>query len=340
MHNSIHWKQARLNINEEFLEPPVILMVDDSVICTLGNFSASSGKDKSKKTFNVSAMTASLLSGKRVLNYYPFIPNDRQKILYVDTEQSPFHCKKVAKRILKLADKDLDEVEESFIFLSLRRFSPKERIFIIEQAIEDIPDIFLVIIDGIRDLVLDINNPTEATEIMTKLMKWTDEKSIHIHTVIHLNKVDENTRGHLGTELNNKAETIMQVTKSLEDGNVSIVSPKSVRDLEFSPFAFHINEEALPEVSENYSSKSQINKTFDYSELTENEHREALEKAFELTLQIGYSNLIESLQAAYQSVTGIDFGINKTKKLKQFLINKRMIIQIGKKYEYNKEFHY
>ncbi|MDH6357133.1 AAA family ATPase [Parabacteroides sp. PF5-9] len=338
--NPINWREARLNINEEFSEPPVILMVEDSIVCTLGNFSASSGKDKSKKTFNVSAMTASLLSGKPVLNYYPFLPNDRQKILYVDTEQSPFHCIKVAKRILKLADKELTEVEDSFIFLSLRRYAPKVRIQIIEQAIEDNPEIFLVIIDGIRDLVLDINSPSEATEIMGKLLKWTDEKSIHIHTVIHLNKVDENTRGHLGTELNNKAETVMQVTKSTDDSNISVVSPKSVRDVEFNPFAFCINENALPELTESHSTSKQPSKGFDYNELSESEHREALEMAFESIPQVGYNQLIEVLQKAYQAVAGVDFGVNKTKGLKKFLINKRMIIQIGKKYEYNKDFHY
>ena len=44
-----------IHIGEEYQSPPEIIWVDDSVIATLGNFSASTGKAKSRKTFNVSA---------------------------------------------------------------------------------------------------------------------------------------------------------------------------------------------------------------------------------------------------------------------------------------------
>jgi hypothetical protein len=36
------------------------------------------------------------------------------------------------------------------------------------------------------------------------------QKVIHIHTILHQNKADENARGHIGTELNNKAETVLE----------------------------------------------------------------------------------------------------------------------------------
>lgn len=51
--SSSSWQSARLLVTDEFAAPPVILRVGDSVIGTLGNFSASTGKAKSKKTFNV-----------------------------------------------------------------------------------------------------------------------------------------------------------------------------------------------------------------------------------------------------------------------------------------------
>ena len=35
-------------------------------------------------------------------------------------------------------------------------------------------------------------------------MQWTGEQNIHIQTVLHLNKGDDNARGHIGTELNTK----------------------------------------------------------------------------------------------------------------------------------------
>ena len=53
-------------VTDEFAAPPVILRVEDSVIGTLGNFSASTGKAKSKKTFNVCAIVAAAMTGSAV----------------------------------------------------------------------------------------------------------------------------------------------------------------------------------------------------------------------------------------------------------------------------------
>ena len=51
----ILWQASRLDLSEDYERAPEILKVHGSVIGTLGNFSASIGKAKSKKTFNVSA---------------------------------------------------------------------------------------------------------------------------------------------------------------------------------------------------------------------------------------------------------------------------------------------
>lgn len=333
------WRNYILTVTDQFPELPVITKIGESTIATLGNISASSGKEKSKKTFNVSAIVASLLSGKPVLNYIPIIPNKRKTILYIDTEQSPYHCKKVLTRIISLAGLEPNIHPDNLIFVQLRKFSPKERLALVEQAIYDIPDLFFVVIDGIRDLAYDINSSTEAMSVLSSLMKWSEERNIHIHNVLHLNKGDDNTRGHLGTELNNKAETILQMSKSDVDSDVSIVRAKCIRDIEFDPFAFQINDEGLPELTDNATSNTSI-KSFDYNELSEEEHREALDKTFEDNKQLGYGLLVEKLQACYREVTGVEFGIAKAKSLKVFLVNKRMILQNGKKYELNNNFYY
>ena len=63
-----------------------------------------------------------------------------------------------------------------------------------------------MVIDGIRDLMLDINNSTEATKLVGDLMQWTSEQNIHIQTVLPPpTKATMTARGHIGTELNNKA---------------------------------------------------------------------------------------------------------------------------------------
>ena len=277
---AILWQASRLRLTGEYTVAPEILRVHGSAIGTLGNFSASIGKAKSKKTFNVSAVVAAALKNGTVLQYAAELPDSKRKILYVDTEQSPYHCQKVMRRIVCMAGLPLDKEPKNLDFLSLRRHTPEIRIAIVEEAIYHTEGLGLVIIDGIRDMVYDINSSGESTKIISKLMQWTDERQIHIHTILHQNKADENARGHIGTELNNKAETVLEVAKDRLDGNISTVQAIHIRTMDFQPFAFRINEEALPELVDQYSFDKNRTPFFDYSELNSGQHKEALEATF------------------------------------------------------------
>ena len=92
---AIYIKEATVSVANTYEQSPIVLMVDDSIIGTLGNFSASTGKAKAKKTFNVSALVAASLANGKVLNYRASLPEGKRKILYVDTEQSRYHCHNV-----------------------------------------------------------------------------------------------------------------------------------------------------------------------------------------------------------------------------------------------------
>jgi hypothetical protein len=339
---AILWQAARLTLTGEYIVAPEILKIHGSAIGTLGNFSASIGKAKSKKTFNVSAIVAAALKNGTVLQYAAELPENKRKILYVDTEQSPYHCQKVMKRIVRMAGLPLDKEPKNLEFLSLRRHTPEVRIAIVEEAIYHTENLGLVIIDGIRDMVYDINSPSEATKIISKLMQWTDEQQIHIHTILHQNKADENARGHIGTELNNKAETVLEVAKDKQDSNISTVQAVHIRAMDFQPFAFRINEDALPELVNEYSFDKNKSEShfFDYSELKDEQHRQALESTFSESERYGYSELMKALKRGYATI-GCVYGENKLCKLKTFLENKRMIVKdAAKKYGFNLDYHY
>lgn len=79
--------ESLIKATDTYETPPQIIWVDNSTIATLGNFSASTGKAKAKKTFNVSALVAAALSNNQVLNYRACLPEGKRRILYVDTEQ-------------------------------------------------------------------------------------------------------------------------------------------------------------------------------------------------------------------------------------------------------------
>ena len=331
---------ALIKATDTYKTPPQIIWIDNSTIATLGNFSASTGKAKSKKTFNISAIVAAALANGKVLNYRAQLPEGKRKVLYVDTEQSRFHCHNVLERILKLAGLPTTMDNENLDFIGLREYSPKIRLQVVDYALRKNNGYGLVIIDGIRDMMLDINNASESVCLINTLMKWSSVYDIHIHCVLHLNKGDDNVRGHIGTELNNKAETVLQITKSQQDGNISEVKAMHIRDREFDPFAFRINDNALPEIVDDYVfQQPKQDRNFSLTELTEQQHREALENGFGKQVVQGYSNVIAALKQGYASI-GYERGRNVLVSLNKFLVNKRMIVKEGKGYRYNPDFHY
>ncbi len=340
------WKLIVVRVTDVFTVPPVVFKIGDSTVGTLGNFSASTGKGKSKKTFNVCAIVAAALSGKTVLNYEPSFPEDKRRVLYFDTEQSSYHCHKVLERINKLVGYPPDYDCDLLDFVMLREYSPLERRQIIELALDEHPGVGLVIIDGLRDLLFDINSSSEAAEVIGLLMRWTSLYNIHIHTVLHLNKGDDNVRGHIGTELNHKAETILQICVNDNDSTISEVHPAMVRDRDFIPFAFRINNEGLPEIVDgvDMTHKPRIS-SFDYENMTEEMHRQALDVAFGTNDEkpesppLSYSPLLNRLAKGYKEL-GYGRGRNAQVNLLKFLLSQGIISYFDRNYVYNRDFHY
>ena len=317
--------------------PPQILKVDDCTIATFGNFSASTGKAKSKKTFNISAMVAAALTNGTVLNYHASLPDGKRKIFYFDTEQSRYHCHNVLERILRLAGLPLEQENNRLKFIGLREYTPSLRISLIDYALRTSEGYGLVIIDGLRDLMYDINNAKEATDVMTMLMAWTSRYNLHIHCVLHLNKNDNNTRGHIGTELENKAETVLVISKNKQNTGISEVRPMHMRDKEFSSFAFHIDENALPVLEEGYHVTVVKVKDTPLTSLPDSLHKQVLDKLFEENKPQGYAELVNLLTTAY-AAAGYKRGMNAIKGLLKLLNKKSIIIKNADGYAYNQDF--
>ena len=334
------WKTLLISVKNKYEAQPVVLTVAGSTISTLGNFSASTGKGKSKKTFNVCAIVAAAISGQKVLNYEAHFPEGKRRILYFDTEQSSYHCQKVLRRINMLAGLSPDQDCEMIEFVKLRELGPLERRQVIDMAMAEHSDIGLVIIDGLRDLLFDINSSTEASDVIGLLMKWTSYYNLHVHTVLHLNKGDDNVRGHIGTELINKAETVLQITKNEFNPGISHVKATMLRDKDFAPFAFRINDDDLPELVTGVVPDSDDSKqsAFDPEKLSWDAHSQALDVAFDGVEQpILYTALLARLVEGYKSIM-IKRGKNTHKKTLQYLLKINAIQKQDKGYCYNEGF--
>lgn len=248
-------RKYRIDVNKEILEPPKAVVFLDNLreipVCTLGNISLVTGQAKARKTFLVSMMTAAAISSHDICGgLRGYLPKDKQNILYFDTEQGEYDAQQAIKKSLKLSNQR-DPPQYNAYYL--RECSTAERVKNIDGFINATENLGFVVIDGIRDLVNDINNPTECNEIVSKLMKWSSEKKCHIVCVLHLNKGDGKVRGHIGAELLNKSETVIKVDKQDKDPNVSIVSADYTRRMPFEPFAIYFNEETrMPDIDHDY----------------------------------------------------------------------------------------
>lgn len=328
--------KGEIKATDKITIPPKILFVGDCTIATFGNFSASTGKAKSKKTFNISAMVAAAVTNTTVLNYRACLPEGKRKILYFDTEQSKYHCHNVLERIYKLSGLSVKKDDPRLLFWGLREYTPKLRIALIDYALRKHQEVGLVIIDGLRDLMYDINNGKEATDVMTVLMAWTSVYDLHIHTVLHLNKNDNNPRGHIGTELENKAETVLIISKNLQNNSISEVRPMHMRDKEFSTFAFHIDDNKLPVLDNGISVTVVKRREKSLVSLDNEVHQEILSKAFKNNSPTRYSDLVEMVSRAYEDA-GYKRGTNGIKDLLKLLSGKGIIVKQDDAYIYKSE---
>ena len=95
------WQDTMLSLEKEYEQEPEVLKIGGVPIGTLGNFSASIGKAKSKKTFNVSAMVAAALSGRKSLTTQRTSQKERTASFTLTQSRVRNHCMIVMHRIMK-----------------------------------------------------------------------------------------------------------------------------------------------------------------------------------------------------------------------------------------------
>lgn len=231
-----------INLNEEYIEPTPVIEMDGVVIASEGNISAVVGEAKSKKTFLCTAIVGDLIRLLRKDSRFG-VTKRLCNVLWIDTEQSEIHVRKVVERLLTLTESPCEKDHPLLKTLKLRELCPLERKDLLFKSIE-VYKPKLIVIDGISDLQHNTNDLEESEAIVTNLMALSTVYECHIMCVLHTNPGSDKARGHTGSALQRKAETVLYVRKI---GDVSVVEPQFCRNEPFERFAFRINDEGLPE---------------------------------------------------------------------------------------------
>lgn len=274
--------------------PEVVFSLKDIPLLTKKSISLLKAQAKAGKTTVAAWMIAQII-------------RTGAKVVWIDTEQGEYYGSRTQSWILQIAE--VTSCNNLFYY-DLKIHHPTERVNIIEAILEACsPE--LLVIDGVRDLVFDINSPEESTNTATTLMKWADTHNIHVLTILHQNKGNENARGHLGSEMVNKAETVIKVSQN--EATQIMVEPELTRGRPFEAFALLRNDEGIPSLCDLITSSSPgSTKTVLPVDIDPATHNEIVETVFTLSQNLRYAEVIQNIKG-YFELHGIKCGDNKAK---------------------------
>lgn len=215
-----------------------------------GELVAVTGKAKSGKTLFNSMLMACCVSGEVLHVQRPFEEVDGEwksmpvRCLWYDTEQSETSTQDILMhRIMRLVEASeqqgcSQEWESHFDIFNVRKLHYEERLHLFESAVRKFQPA-LVILDGVRDLLADINDGVKAQAMVERLMKLAQETNCCIVCVLHQNKgtEDRNPRGWIGTELMNKAFEVYSCEK-LKPENIFVVEQTHTRKYDLGQLLF------------------------------------------------------------------------------------------------------
>ena len=259
-------QKFKVNVNDEVPMPEIVLSFCDvngynkRMVMTRENISCVTAQAKVGKTFLIKLIVSAVLKKETFQNrLLSELPEGRDKILYIDTEQSKYHVRLALSHIKELIG---DEHEHELNRIQVYQFdaiSTPQRYEYVKWLIYNTKPDF-VIIDGISDLSLNTNDLKESDELVTNLRIWATENNCHICNVIHQNPNDIQTKmkGHLGTKLQDKSEIVIGVSVDKENESNRIVQSLASRNRKPEPFEFTITETGLPEINQNEVTKSKL----------------------------------------------------------------------------------
>lgn len=248
-------KLQKIRIRADMDLPPLEFLFNmlDKPCFPRGEVVTVTGKPKSGKTFFLSLLMTACTADRDVIGIRRATNSPPLKCLWYDTEQCQQSTREIiADRIRPMAaESEGGFLEEMYDVFNSRSLDFAERMELLESAIAQChPD--LVVIDGICDLIRDINDGTTVKAVVEDLMRTAQAYSCCIVCAIHQNKgaEDRNPRGWIGTELNNKSFEVYACELIKPDIIFSVEQVLSRRYRMNRLFYFVVDDNGMPHHSD------------------------------------------------------------------------------------------
>lgn len=232
------WRQWQIDITQEQPDPIPLITRNGRMFLTRNNLCTIVGRPKAGKSTLLTAIVATAYTGRDCLGFSSY---GHFKTLWIDTEQAPDDSARMWRGVYRLAGVPVQN-DDALVFLRLLETPLKERLRCIEAVIQETrPD--LVIVDGVADLMKNTNDIEESQAIVTAIRQINTRYECGIILILHVNWRDEKARGHLGTVLQHKSETVALLEHTAGMDSPVKVIPQLTRKAPFADFTFAVDAE-------------------------------------------------------------------------------------------------
>jgi hypothetical protein len=199
------------------------------------------GKKSRKSAIAACAASTSIIGGHNTsLKFKGDFGN--RNLVHFDTEQNAYYHHKLCGEMIFQAGLTEDSHPTNFYSFHLMPYSKIDRLNFIRYSLEKIDNIGCVFLDGIVDVCRNYNDLEESSDLVTFFMNMASQRKFLIIDVLHNARSTGSARGHLGTELMNKATCNLNVLKD-KDKPYSTLEVESIRGAKApEPFDFHHND--------------------------------------------------------------------------------------------------
>lgn len=320
-HNTItNIEKFRFNPKNELSEEQIILSIQGKKVGSCGNAVVITGKPKSRKSVVAHAMVCSALSKSSILGIEANLPDQRKKVLLIDTEQNEHDLQRSLSRMQSLGK--MEELPDNLLVYRFRELNAETIKASIKKLVEDNPDISLVIVDGGLDLLNNMNDIIEVKDTIDWVKTILAQHNICMVMIIHQSKSTQFTIGHFGSFMDRFGQTNIEVVK-LESGNSEIKCQHMRSDADFNSYEFYWNYN-IDNYSLHWLSEDNIiyNKPSDYPL---HKHELIVKQFYNQSESFLYKDFLKLCENSYKKSS------NWCKGLVEHLYSENIIVKVGSK---------
>lgn len=265
--------QAMLKATKEteitFSDP--IMWQNEKAVIFPNTINVIQGQNGSHKSRLAEMMCSALLKIDNCYNeLLGFKANEyiRYALCHVDTErnlkeQLPYALQSIQVK----AGYSIIDHPTNFDYISLLEIPRKERFTVLNEYLDYVREKFnmhiFIVLDVTTDCICNFNDPKDSMELIDLMNMAINQYDVTFLCIVHENPGQQKARGHLGTELLNKASTGIQVgfEKDASNEDTDIIKVKYIKcrsTKRHDPFYIKYSDEAKSLILADASDVSEI----------------------------------------------------------------------------------